>query len=135
MPGHGLPRLQLMWMPLVLRCMRYILSWHIHEAELHARSPAWREEAAAFLARVEDELFVSSELDWVEVLDPESHAIVGPGGEIRQGFYNQHGKPSARVWAIRVASRERAVEIAATFAGQLDTWIEVRESLLGNQRP
>lgn len=61
--------------------MCYILSWHIHEAELHARSPAWREEAAAFLARAEDELFVSSELDWVEVLDPESHAIVvGPGG-------------------------------------------------------
>ena len=67
--------------------MRFILSWHIHETELRERSPAWREEAAAFLARFEDELFVNSELDWVEVLDPESHAIVvGPGGEVRKGF-------------------------------------------------
>ena len=116
--------------------MRFILSWHIHETELRERSPAWREEAAAFLARFEDELFFNSEVDWVEVLDPESHAIVvGPGGEIRKGFYNEGGKPSARVWAIRVASRERAVEIAANFAGQLDTWIEVRESLPGAQRP
>lgn len=116
--------------------MRYLLSWHIREAEMHDRSPAWREEVVAFLARFEDELFANSELDWVEVLDPESQAIVvGPGGEVRDGFYNEGGKPSARVWAIRVASRERVVEIAAKFAGQLDTWIEVRESLPGAQRP
>ena len=50
------------------------------------RSPAWRDEAA-FLARFEDEPFVDSELDWVEVLDPESHAIVvGLGGEVRKVF-------------------------------------------------
>src|SRR5690625_7943750 len=110
--------------------MRYMLSWHIREAEQQARSPAWREETAAFLAQFEDELFVNSELDWVEVLGPESLAIVvGPGEEIRPGFYNQCGKPSARVWAIRVADRQRAVEIAAMFAGHLDTWIEVRLSL------
>lgn len=116
--------------------MRYVLSWHIGESELLDRSPAWREEVVAFLARFEDELFVNSELDWVEVLDPESQAIVvGPGAEIRPGFYNESGKPSARVWAIRVTNRERAVEIAATFAGQLDTWIEVRESMPGAQRP
>lgn len=67
--------------------MRYTLSWHIHDKELRGRIPAGREEAAAFLARFEDELFVSSDLDWVEVLDPESHAIVvGPGGEVRKGF-------------------------------------------------
>jgi len=116
--------------------MRYILSWHIRESELRGRSPAWREETAAFLARFEDELFASSELDWVEVLDPESHAIVvGPGAEVRNGFYNEGGKPSARFWAIRVASRQRAIDIASTFAGQLDTWIEVRECLPGAQRP
>lgn len=116
--------------------MRYLLSWHIRETEMHGRSPAWREEVVAFLARFEDELFAQSELDWVEVLDPESQAIVvGPGGETRSGFYNEGGKPSARVWAVRVESRDRAVEIAATFAGQLDTWIEVRESLPGAQRP
>ncbi|GAA2027532.1 hypothetical protein GCM10009720_04070 [Yaniella flava] len=116
--------------------MRYLLSWHIREDEMRQRSPAWREEIMAFLAQFEDELFVHSELDWVEVLDPESHAIVvGPDAEIRNGFYNESGKPSARVWAIRVENRERAVEIAAKFAGQLDTWIEVRESLPGAQRP
>jgi len=116
--------------------MRYLLSWHIREAELHDRPSAWREEVVAFLARFEDELFVSSELDWVEVLDPESQAIVvGPGGDVRAGYYNEGGKPSARVWAIRVETRERAREVAATFAGQLDTWIEVRESMPGAQRP
>lgn len=116
--------------------MRYLLSWHIREDELRRRSPAWREEVVAFLARFEDELFASSELDWVEVLDPESHAvIVGPGAEVRPGFYNEGGKPSAKVWGIRVASRDRAIDIAATLAGQLDTWIEVRECLPGAQRP
>lgn len=116
--------------------MRYILSWHIRESELLGRSPAWREEIVAFLARFEDELFSTSELDWVEVLDLESQAvIVGPGAEVRKGFYNEGGKPSARFWAIRVASRERALEIASIFAGQLDTWIEVRECMPGAQRP
>lgn len=116
--------------------MRYLLSWHIREDELRQRSPAWREEIVAFLAQFEDELFVNSELDWVEVLDPESQAIVvGPGEEVRPGFYNEGGKPSARIWVVRVEGRDRAVEIAAKFAGQLDTWIEVRECLQGAQRP
>lgn len=116
--------------------MRYLLSWHIREAELRQRSPAWREEIIAFLAQFEDQLFVSAELDWVEVLDPESQAIVvGPGAEIRPGFYNAGGKPSSRVWAVRVANRQRAVELAAQLAGQVDTWIEVRECLEGAQRP
>ena len=116
--------------------MRYLLSWHIREAEMRTRSPAWREEVIAFLARYEDELFVNSELDWVEVLDPETQAIVvGPGAEVRSGFYNAGGKPSARVWAIRVANRQRAIDIASKFAGQLDTWIEVRECLPSAQRP
>ena len=116
--------------------MRYVLSWHIREAELRDRSSAWREEVVAFLARFEDELFVASELDWVEVLDPESQAVVvGPGAEVRSGFYNQGGKPSVKIWGIRVVNRERAIEIAATLAGQLDTWNEVRECLPGAQRP
>lgn len=116
--------------------MRYLLSWHIRETEMQDRAAEWREEIVAFLARFEDELFLSSELDWVEVLDSESQAIVvGPGGDVRTGFYNEGGKPSARVWAIRVANRDRAREIAAKFAGQLDTWIEVRESMPGAQRP
>ncbi|MGO1544105.1 MAG: hypothetical protein ACTHXA_07160 [Gulosibacter sp.] len=116
--------------------MRYLLSWHIREVELQDRSPEWRDEATAFLAEFENELFMASELDWVEVLGSESQAIVvGPGAEIRDGFYNQEGKPSARIWVVRVDSKERAVELAARLAGELDTWIEVRECLPGAQRP
>lgn len=116
--------------------MRYFLSWHIKEAEQRERPPAWREETTAFLARFEDELYASSELDWVEVLNPESQAIVvGPGEEIRPGFYNEGGKPSARIWVIRVTDQQRAVQIAAKLAGQLDTWIEVREILPDAMRP
>lgn len=116
--------------------MRYLLSWHIHESEMHARPPEWREEVAAFLTKFEDNLFGNSELDWVEVLAPGRQAVlVGPGPVTRDGFYNEGGKPSSRLWAIRVASRERATEIAAELAGELDTWIEVRELRPGAQRP
>ncbi|MDJ1372090.1 YciI family protein [Gulosibacter molinativorax] len=116
--------------------MRYLMSWHVREAELVDRSPEWREEATAFLAEFEDRLFSNSELDWVEVLDTEKQAVViGPGGESREGFYNSEGKPSARLWAVRVPSRERAVELAAELAGKLDTWIELREIMPGAQRP
>ena len=51
--------------------MRYLLSWHIRESEMLERSPEWREEVAAFLAVFEDELAMSSELEWIEVLGPE----------------------------------------------------------------
>lgn len=70
--------------------MRYLLSWHIHEAEMLDRSPAWREEVVAFLAQFEDELFAHSELDWVEVLDPESRASSTPGSK----FVNRGRAPS-----------------------------------------
>lgn len=116
--------------------MRYLMSWHIREHEMADRSPEWREEVAAFLAVFEDELLASSELEWVEVLAPESQAVVvGPGSEIRDGVYNAEGKPSARVWAVRVDTRGRALEIAARIAGELDTWIELRECFSGAQRP
>ena len=116
--------------------MRYLLSWHIHESELHGRSPEWREEVAASLAVFEDELATSSELEWIEVLGPESQAVVvGPGAVVRDGVYNSDGKPAARIWAVRVTSKDRAVELAAKLAGELDTWVEVRECMPGAQRP
>lgn len=116
--------------------MRYLMSWHIHESELHERSPEWREEVTAFLAEFEGDLLTSSELEWVEVLGPESQAVVvGPGAVIRDGVYNLDGKPAARVWAVRVSNKDRAVELAATLAGELDTWVEVRECMPGSQRP
>lgn len=119
--------------------MRYLLFWHAREEELRERTPEWQEEVASFLAVFEDELAQSSELEWVEVLAPEHHALlVGPGGEsseLRQGAYNVEGKPLARLWALRIEERERVIEIANRLAGELDTWIEIRECLPGNQRP
>ncbi|NLA66348.1 MAG: hypothetical protein GX862_10640 [Leucobacter sp.] len=116
--------------------MRYLLSWHIRESELHERSPEWREEALAFLTVFEDELQANSELEWVEALSAESQSVVvGPGGDVREGVYNQAGKPSVRIWVVRVENSARAQEIAARIAGELDTWIEVRECFVGAQRP
>ncbi|MFV0433821.1 MAG: hypothetical protein ACK5LO_07575 [Leucobacter sp.] len=116
--------------------MRYMLLQHGLESELQQRSPEWIEETVGFLARFEDELLSRSELEWTETLDWDSHAeVVGPGGERRAGWYNEAGKPMRRVWAVRVASIERAREIAGLLAGELDTWIEIRECLAGSQRP
>ena len=119
--------------------MRYLLFWHAREEEIRERTPEWQEEVVSFLAVFEDELAQSSELEWVEVLAPEQHALlIGPGGEsseTRQGVYNFRGKPLARLWAVRVKSPERVAEIANNLAGELDTWIEIRECLPGNQRP
>lgn len=119
--------------------MRYLLFWHARDEELRQRSPEWQEEVTSFLAQLEDELAQSSELEWVEVLSPEHHALlVGPGGEAsetRKGAYNVDGKPLTRLWAVRVDERPRVMEIANQLAGELDTWIEVRECLPGNQRP
>lgn len=116
--------------------MRYMLLLHGREAERLQRSPEWREEAAAFIARFDDELATSSELEWTEVLDADPQAvIVGPGEAPRPGWCNADGKPLTRIWVVRVETAERAAELAGMLAGELDTWIEVRECLPSAQRP
>ncbi|MFC5337558.1 hypothetical protein [Leucobacter denitrificans] len=116
--------------------MRYLLFWHIHDEELRAKTPEWQEEITEFLAVFENELSQRSELEWVEVLAPDTQAVVvGPDLVLSDGPYNVNGKPVARIWSIRAASKERVVQIAERFAGELDTWIEVRECLEGAQRP
>lgn len=119
--------------------MRYLLFWHARDEELRERSPEWLEEVASFLALFEDDLAQSSELEWAEALAPEHHALlVGPGGEsseTRKGAYNVEGKPLTRLWAVKVDERNRVMEIANRLAGELDTWIEVRECLPSSQRP
>lgn len=116
--------------------MRYLLFWHAREEELQARTAEWHEEIVEFLAVFEDELEAHSELEWVEVLAPDSQAVVvGPDLVVSEGPYNVNGKPAARIWSIRVADQARATEIANRLAGELDTWIEVRECLEGAQRP
>ena len=116
--------------------MRYLLFWHLRDEELRARTPEWQEEITAFLAIFENELAERSELEWTEVLAPDTQAIVvGPDRVVSTGPYNVNGKPAARIWAVRVADADRATEIASSLAGELDTWIEVRECLEGAQRP
>ena len=116
--------------------MRYMLLAHGLEAALVERGPAWVEEVVAFLARFEDELSSNSELEWTEALDDEEHAeVVGPGGEVRPGWYNEGGKPLRRLWAVRVPDRDRARELAGQLAGELDTWVEIRACLPTAQRP
>lgn len=119
--------------------MRYLLFWHARDEELKEREPQWHEKVTAFLAGFEDRLAQSSELEWVEALAPEHHALlVGPGGqssETRKGRYNVEGSPLTRVWAIRVAERNIALNIANELAAGLGTWVEVRECLEGSQRP
>lgn len=116
--------------------MRYLLLWHTGETELRERSPEWHEEIAAYLTRFEDELASTSELEWTEVLAPESQAtVIGPGPAVRERDPQTDGAPLARAWAVRVDSRDRAVDLASELAGELDAWVEVRETLPGAQRP
>ncbi|WP_024356196.1 hypothetical protein [Leucobacter chironomi] len=116
--------------------MRFMLLLHRRESELLQRTPEWIEEVVGFLARFEDELLTRSELEWTETLDSDTRAaVIGPGGEHRDGWYNEAGKPLRRLWVVRVADRARAEELAAQLAGELDTWVEVRECLPGAQRP
>ncbi|GAB2548647.1 hypothetical protein [Leucobacter ruminantium] len=116
--------------------MRYMLLAHGLESALIERGPVWVEEVVSFLARFEDELAGNSELEWTEALDGDEHAVVvGPGGETREGWYNREGEPLRRLWVVRVPDRDRARELAGLLAGELDTWVEVRECLPTAQRP
>lgn len=116
--------------------MRFVLLVHGRESERLAKPPEWAEEVSAFLAQFEDELIVGSEHDWSEVLGPEAQAVVvGPGGERRNEHYNADGKPLHRMWAVRVENKDRALALAAQLAGELDTWVEVRECFTSAQRP
>lgn len=119
--------------------MRYLLFWHARDEELKEREPMWHETLTAFLAVFEDQLSQTSELEWVEALAPEHHAfLVGPGGkssETRKGCFNVDGSPLTRVWAVRVAERSRALQIANELANGLGAWVEVRECLDVSQRP
>ena len=116
--------------------MRYMLILHGTEAALLERAPEWREEAVEFMARFNDELAVSSELEYTELVDDEAHAVcVGPGGDVTEGWYNKGARPLQRIWVVRVAGEERARELAGRIAGELDTWVEVRRCLAGAHRP
>ena len=116
--------------------MRYMLMVHRLDADALERSTEWIEETVGFLARFEDRLATTSELEWSEVLGSDAHAeLIGPDGAASPGWFNTSGKPLRRMWAVRVSSHERAIELAEELAGELDTWVEVRECMPTSQRP
>ncbi|MFT4233135.1 MAG: hypothetical protein QM606_10230 [Leucobacter sp.] len=116
--------------------MRYMLLLHGRVAELHDRPADRLEEVLGFLVRFEDELAISSELEWTEVLDAEDQAeVVGPDREVRKGWANAGAAPLMRAWVVRVRDQARAWELAGALAEALEMPVEVRECLPGSQRP
>lgn len=90
------------------------------------------QSAVAFAAKFEDELLASSELEWSEVLGPTDHSrVVGPDGAAWAGGVTG----VSRVWAVRVGTVDRAHDLAARIASELGANVEVRECLVGAQRP
>lgn len=96
------------------------------------RDAARIEAAVAFASKFEDELLKASELEWSEVLGPtERSRVVGPDGEAWAGGVTG----VSRVWAVRVGTTDRALDLAARIASALGVNVEVRECLVGAQRP
>lgn len=117
--------------------MRYLLLLRGLDPNLRRRSLSWVEEVTSFLARFDDELASRSELEWSEVLAPVSQAtIVGlSGSEHGADTIDDASETIARVWAVRVADRARAVEISRDLAEALGTRIEMRECMPSSQKP
>lgn len=116
--------------------MRYLLLAHRVESEILTHSTEWIEGVVAYLARFEDELAASSELEWAEVLGSDEQAdVVSPDGTVSQGWVNEPGKPLRRVWAVRVVDRARVIELATQLSAELDVEIELRECMPTSQRP
>ena len=116
--------------------MRFLLLHHESELEAADRPAEAIESALAFLTRFEDELATRSELEWSEVLGPDSGAeFFIPGGQVEAGPGEGGGQLLRRVWAVRVASEARARELAGELADGIAARIELRECLPGSQRP
>lgn len=113
--------------------MRYLLLVQDALPDEDAERAAARVELdVAFAARFEDELLAASELEWGEVLGPVSRSrVVGPDGEAWAGGVTG----VSRVWAVRVGTVERAHDLAERIASGLGVNVEVRECLVGAQRP
>lgn len=116
--------------------MRFLLLHRESEADLAERPAEAIESSVAFLARFEDELAMRSELEWSEVLGSDDLAeIVSPGGQVDEALAAGAGPLLRRVWAVRVASEERARELAGELADGIAARIELRACLPGAQRP
>ena len=110
--------------------MRYLLLLHGPDARA---GEAGLEDELAFLARFEDELAMSAELEWGEVLAaPERAVVVTPDGA---DGATPTVPPIARILAMRVSGEDRARELAACLASGTGATIELRECLPGAQRP
>lgn len=116
--------------------MRYLLLLRGAEAEFVDRPQEALESEVAFLSRFEDELAVSSELEWSEVLGSDAQVeFVSPGGLEESERPQSAGAPLRRIWAIRVENEARALALAGELADGVAARIEVRECLASSQRP
>ena len=116
--------------------MKFMIMVFGDEANLHSRPAQWVQEFTAFMARLDDELAQSGELVYSEVLEDGGGAtVVDRRRRFHHGSITGRGFPLSRFWVVKVASEERADEIAGTIAEVVGGGVEVREVMQGSQRP
>jgi hypothetical protein len=116
--------------------MRFMIMVFGERADLHAKPPEWIEQMVAFMVRLEDELAVSGELVYSEVLEGgESATLVDQRSGTRPGTYNASDPPLSRYWVVKVPAESRAIEIATSVAVAVDSAVEVRQCMEQSLRP
>ncbi|MEX1079535.1 MAG: hypothetical protein WED09_10550 [Homoserinimonas sp.] len=116
--------------------MKFMIMVFGDEKDLHSKPPQWAEQFVAFVARLDDELAQSGELVYSEVLEDGGGAtVVDRRRRFHHGSITGRGFPLSRFWVVKVATEERANEIAGTIAEVVGGAVEVREIMQGSQRP
>lgn len=116
--------------------MKFMIMVFGEQSELLAKPSEWIERMIAYLARLDDELAHSGELVYSEVLE-YGHAAttISPVGEARRGSTNGTDAPLSRYWVVKVTDEQRAIEIASGVAEVVGSAVEVRQVMVGAQRP
>jgi len=116
--------------------MKFMIMVFGDEKDLHSRPPEWAEQTTSFMARLDDELAHSGELVYSEILEDGGGAtVVDRRRRFHHGSITGRGFPLSRFWVVRVASEDRANEIAGSIAEVVAGAVEVREIMQGAQRP
>jgi hypothetical protein len=116
--------------------MKFMIMVFGDEANLHAKPPEWAASMTAFMARLDDELAVSGELVFSEVLeDGHDATLVDRHRGVHRGSIAGRGSPLSRFWVVSVADERRALDIAGSIAEVIGGAVEVREIRQGSQRP
>lgn len=116
--------------------MKFMLMAFGDEKDLHTRPAQWVENATSFMAHLDDELASSGELVYSEVLEDGGGAtVVDRRRRFHHGSITGRGFPLSRFWVVKVATEQRADEIAGSIAEVLGSAVEVRQVMEGSQRP